>query len=126
MLTSVVMELFNAFSRRHAGTTVWKVVVTGFGRGFVLLQGSERVGEIRVWEDELGFEVEMGYKPIGVEREKRRGVEKSQIARCWEILLCLGPQAWSMPGTPETEKEFAARWFTSLQSNRVLCSSCVC
>lgn len=36
--------------------------------GFVPLRGSERVGEIRVWEDELGFEVEMGSEPTGVER----------------------------------------------------------
>ena len=48
MLTSVVMELFNAFLCRHVGTTVWKAVVTGFGGGFVLLQGSERAGEIWV------------------------------------------------------------------------------
>ena len=102
------------------------MVVTGFGGGFVPLQGSERAGEIRVREDELGFEVEMGYKPIDVEREKRRrGVEKSQIARCWEVLFSLGPRAWSTPGTPETEKEFTARRFTSLQSNRVSYSSCV-
>ena len=80
-----------------------------------------------MWEDELGFEVEMGYKPIEVQREKRRrGVEKSQITRCWEVLFSLGPRAWSTPGTPEMEKEFAARRFTSLQWNRVLYSSCVC
>ena len=68
----------------------------------------------------------MGSEPIEVEREKwRRGVEKSQIARCWEVLFSLGPRAWSTPGTPETDKAIAARRFTSLQSNRVSYSSCV-
>ena len=57
-----------------------------------------------MWEDELGFEVEMGNEPIEVEREKRRrGVEKSQIAR-WEVFFSLSPPAWSTPGTPETDK----------------------
>lgn len=41
-------------------------------------------------------------------------MEKWQIARCWEVLFSLGPRAWSTPGTPELEKEFAARRFESL------------
>ena len=103
---------------------VWKAVVTGFGGGFASLRGGKRV--IRVWEDELGFEVAMGNEPTKVKREKgSKGVEKWQIARCWEVLFSLSPQAWSTPGTPETDKEFAARRFTSLQSNRVSYSSCV-
>ena len=55
--------------------TVWEAVVTGFGGGFVPLRGSERVGEIRVGDEELGFGV--GMEPTEVEKEKRRrGVEK--------------------------------------------------
>ena len=52
--SSVVSEIFDAFPHRHAGTTVWKAVVIGFGGGFCSLGGSERVGEIPVGDDELG------------------------------------------------------------------------
>ena len=52
--------------------TVWEAVIIGFGGGFVPLQGSERVGEIRLWDDELGFEVEMRNESTEVDREKRR------------------------------------------------------
>ncbi|EDQ98776.1 uncharacterized protein LACBIDRAFT_296753, partial [Laccaria bicolor S238N-H82] len=102
-------ELFDAFPRRHPGMTVWEAVVTGFGGGFVPLKGSERVGEIRVADEELGFELS------DVEKEqRRREVEKWRIARCWDVLSALGPRAWSTSGTPETERQFAARRFTAL------------
>jgi ABC-type glutathione transport system ATPase component len=98
--------------------TVWEAVVTGFGGGFVPLKGSERVGEMRVSDDELGFEFGMGNEPTEVEKEKRRReIEEWRISRCWEVLSALGPSAWSTPGTtgiPETGKEFASRRFTSL------------
>ena len=65
-------------------------------------------------DDELGFEVEMGNEATEMEREKdkRREVQKWQIAPCWEVPFSLGPRAWSTPGTRETE-ESAARRFTS-------------
>ena len=47
-----------------------------------------------MWEDELGFEVEMGNESTEVEREKemrRREVQKWQIGPCWEVLFPLGP-----------------------------------
>jgi len=95
--------------------TVWEAIITGFGGGFVPLKGSERVGEMHVGDDELGFEVGMGKDSSEVEKEKRRReIEEWRIARCWEVLYALGPRAWSTTGTPETEKEFAARRFTSL------------
>ena len=65
-------------------------------------------------DDELGFEVEMWDEPTEVEREKRRGMEKWQIARCLGVLFSLGPRAWSTPETGETGEKFAARRFTSL------------
>ena len=95
--------------------TVWEAVVTGFGGGFVPLKGSERVGEIRVGDEELGFEVGMGNEPSEVEKENRRQeIEDLRISRCWDVLSTLGPSAWSTSGTPETERQFAARRFTSL------------
>ena len=95
--------------------TLWEAVVTGFGGGFVPLKGSERVGEIRVGDEDLGFEVGMGNEPSEVEKEKRRReVGKWRISRCWQVLSALGPRAWSTPGTTETERQFAARRFTSL------------
>ena len=45
-------------------------------RGFVSFRMGQRVGEICVGDDELGFEVEMGDEPTQVEREKRREVQK--------------------------------------------------
>ena len=79
------------------------------------LKGSERVGEIYVGDEELGFEVGMVNEPSEVEKEKRRRkVEKWRSDRCWEVLSALGPRAWSTPGTTETEREFAARRFTSV------------
>lgn len=103
--------------------TVREAVVTGFGGVFVLLRGNlERVdeihfedNEIRFEDDDLGFEVDMGNEPTEVEQEKRRReVEKWRIARCLDILSALGPQAWSFPGSLETEREFAPRRFTYL------------
>jgi hypothetical protein len=74
--------------------TVWKVVITGFGGGFVPLRWSERVGEIRVGDYGLGFEVEMVNEPTELEKTKRRReVAKWQIARGWEVLFSLGPRA---------------------------------
>ena len=58
--------------------TVWKVVVTGVGGGFVPLGGRERVGETYVGDDELRFEVDMGDESTEVEREKRREVERGR------------------------------------------------
>ncbi|KIJ90822.1 hypothetical protein K443DRAFT_686475 [Laccaria amethystina LaAM-08-1] len=108
-------ELFDAFPRRHPGMTVWEAVVTGFGGGFVPLKGSERVGEMRVSDDELGFEFGMGNEPAEQEKEKRRReVEEWRISRCWDVLSALGPRAWSTTGTPEAQKEFASRRFTFL------------
>ena len=73
------------------------------------------MGEIPVGDDELGFEVGMGDKSTEVEREKRRrGVEKWQIVRCWEVLFSLDPGAWSTPRTRETGEEFAAHRFIPL------------
>ena len=95
--------------------TVWGAVVTGFGGGFVPLKGSERVGEIHVGDDELGFGVGMGNEPSEAEKEnRRREIEEWRISRCWDVLSALGPSAWSTPGTPGMERQFAARRFTSL------------
>ena len=96
----------------------WEAVVTGIGGGFIPLKGNERVGEICVGDDELGFEVEMGNKPTEQEEERRRKeVEEWRISRCWELLSALGRSSWSTPGTTETleaGEEFAFRRCTSL------------
>jgi len=86
--------------------------------GFVPLKGSERVGEICVTDDELGFEFGMRNEPTEAEKEnRRRQIKEWRISRCWEVLFALGPSAWSIPGmtgTLETGKEFASHRFTSL------------
>ena len=77
---------------------------------------------IRVWEDELGFEAAMGNEPTKVKREKgSKGVEKWQVARCWEVLFSLGPQAWSTSGTPENSHHVGLH--PAYQANSVTYSS---
>ena len=57
--------------------TVWGAVSTGLRGGFVALKGSERVGEISLGDDELGFEVGMENELTATQREKRlKEVEK--------------------------------------------------
>ena len=75
------------------------------------------MGEKRVGDDELGFEVGIGNEPTEADKKKRRReIDKCRISRCWEVLPP-GPSAWSTPGTagtPVMEREFADRRFRSL------------
>ena len=64
---------FPAPSSRHDGLEGGRY---SLWRGFVPFRGGQRVGEICVGDDELGFEVETGDEPTQVEREKRREVQK--------------------------------------------------
>ena len=56
--------------------TVWEAVFTGLGGGCTALKGSERVSEISVGDDGLGFEVGMENEPIETQKEKRKELEK--------------------------------------------------
>ena len=73
------------------------------------------MGEIRVGVE---LEVEIGDEPTEVERERRREVQKWQIARCWEVLSSVDPGAWFTLGTRETEEKSAAPRFTSLSPGK--------
>lgn len=92
-------EVSNAFPRRE-GTTVWDVIGTGFGGGFV------------------PRDVRSG---VGAEEGARRE------ARMWEVLGALGPAAWAQVRSPidgptrraeaeESTRAFARREFVSLSS----------
>ena len=52
----VSTEWFDPSPHCHLGMTIWEAVFMELRGGFVPLKGSERVGEISLGDDELGFE----------------------------------------------------------------------
>jgi len=108
--------MFDAFPRRHPGMSVWEAVTTGFDGGFVprtrdasleqRRQGG--VGYVDVSDEELGLGLESTNAEVIREKHKHW-----RIARCWEVLKALGPEAWN---GRDSAMNFAKQNFSSLSA----------
>ncbi|PPQ65555.1 hypothetical protein CVT24_010818 [Panaeolus cyanescens] len=114
-------EMYDAFPRRHPGMSVWEAVGTGFDGGFVpRTKGASPaqlkvggIGHVDVSDEELGT----GMSTHDIE-QRREAVKQWRVQRCWEVLECLGPAAWSSSASTSHDstltREFAQSAFASL------------
>ena len=124
--------MFDAFPRRHPGMSVWEAITTGFDGGFVprtrASLDAEKVGGVG-WVDVSDEEVDLvtGRQVVsqgGRDKMKtKEEIKQWRIARCWEVLECLGPASWIRTDTgakeppslpPNATRDFASLPFSSL------------
>jgi len=98
--------MFDAFPRRHPGMSVWEAISTGFDGGFVprtrgaSLESRRKggVGWVDVSDEEVDLEMASRSATAEATSDKeqvREELRQWRITRCWEVLGCLGPAAWS-------------------------------
>ena len=125
--------MFDAFPRRHPGMSVWEAITTGFDGGFVprtraASLDADKVGGVG-WVDvsDEEVELEMGRHVLtrdGHDKMKtKEEIRQWRVARCWEVLECLGPASWIRTDTgakeppslpPDATRDFASLPFSSL------------